>query len=464
MDEAPPGSFQSAIQWTWDAPGERQSSVIPLVGNFTDDNGDGKIEPCADIPDVVVVATHNYFDGGPGHAYVLDGATGAVHFMVPEGVEPTVTPAIGDIDGDGLLEIVTAVINGLSTAYVAAFEHDGTTKWVSPDAWDRLGEADSTAIALADLDNDGDVEIMAGIHVHDHTGKRLWTAASGGLQRGSATAAADLDGDGDLEVVLGHAAYHHDGSQYYIAAGIMGGYPQIANLDGDPEPEVLVTNQLGLTMIEHTGQVKYQGVRPTGDAATNINTWLRPAAVHDFDGNGVSEFAMSSANNYTVYNGDATIVWSAQVNDQSGRAAGTAFDFLGDAMAEAMYADETNFFIFDEKGTAYFSVPRSSGTIIEYPVVADLDNDGSAEIAVVSMQGPPSAQQTAPTIQVIRDVEDRWIQARRIWNQHTYHVTNVHENGTIPQFETPSWKALNTFRTQAQIGDGGVCKPPPPPE
>ena len=25
----------------------------------------------------------------------------------------------------------------------------------------------------------------------------------------------------------------------------------------------------------------------------------------------------------------------------------------------------------------------------------------------------------------IRDVQDRWIQPRRIWNQHTYHVTNV---------------------------------------
>ena len=62
---------------------------------------------------------------------------------------------------------------------------------------------------------------------------------------------------------------------------------------------------------------------------------------------------------------------------------------------------------------------------------------------------------------VIRDVDDRWIQARRIWNQHTYHVTNVREDGTIPQFEPPHHVGLNTFRTNAQIEDGGVCKPPP---
>ena len=43
------------------------------------------------------------------------------------------------------------------------------------------------------------------------------------------------------------------------------------------------------------------------------------------------------------------------------------------------------------------------------PIVADIDNDGSAEIVVVSNQyinNPAS-----PTVQVIRDIQDRWIQA-----------------------------------------------------
>ena len=66
-----------------------------------------------------------------------------------------------------------------------------------------------------------------------------------------------------------------------------------------------------------------------------------------------------------------------------------------------------------------------------------------------------------PALQVIRDVEDRWIPARRIWNQHTYHVTNVREDGTIPQVEPQHWKLLNTFRTQAQIENGGLCQPEP---
>jgi hypothetical protein len=93
-------------------------------------------------------------------------------------------------------------------------------------------------------------------------------------------------------------------------------------------------------------------------------------------------------------------------------------------------------------------------------VVADVDNDGSAEIVVVSNETTDD-EAGSPTVQVIRDAEDRWIQARRIWNQHTYHVTNVREDGTVPQWEPPHWRELNTYRTNAQIEGGDVCQPVP---
>jgi hypothetical protein len=119
-----------------------------------------------------------------------------------------------------------------------------------------------------------------------------------------------------------------------------------------------------------------------------------------------------------------------------------------------MYTDEVAMYVFDEEGDVLLQVPRGSGTLSEYPIVVDVDNDGSAEILFVSNSGG------SPTLQVTREVEDRWIQARRIWNQHTYHVTNVREDATIPQFEAPHWDSLNTFRTNAQIEGGGICVPP----
>jgi hypothetical protein len=158
-----------------------------------------------------------------------------------------------------------------------------------------------------------------------------------------------------------------------------------------------------------------------------------------------------------VYEADGSIVWDAPDVDSSGVAGGTAFDFLGDGIAEAMYADEQRLHVFDGNGDTLLQIDRTSVTGTEYPVVADIDNDGSAEILVVSN----GFGANFPTVQAVRDVEDRWIQARRIWNQHAYHVTNVREDGTIPQNAKKSWEQLNTFRTNAQIEGGGVCMPQP---
>ncbi len=93
--------------------------------------------------------------------------------------------------------------------------------------------------------------------------------------------------------------------------------------------------------------------------------------------------------------------------------------------------------------------------------IAVIDNDGAAEVVVVSYStmDPPTGY---PCIQVLRDAEERWVGARRIYNQHTYHVTNVREDGSIPQQEPRHWEQLNTFRTQAQLEGGSACKPPPP--
>lgn len=454
-DRAPADSFEPEVQWSWDGQG---SITTPLVANLTDDNGDGSIDLC-DIPDVVVVdGSVSTGQGGGGRIVVLDGATGAEHYAIPTGVEWTLTPALGDIDDDGIPEIVTGT-GGVFAMNLIAFEHDGTQKWISADPWDGL-QALHSALALADLDNDGDVEIIAGNMVFDHLGNRQWVAPIG-LSTINATTAADLDGDGDLEVVIGPAAYHHDGTEYYNNAGIsstgIGGvFPQVADLDGDAEPEILVAASNGIFILEHTGATKVSvPVAGSGSAGG-----LYPATIHDFDGDDISEFALSSGTLYTAYKADGAVAWSSPVVDASGVAAGTAFDFLGDGVAEAMYADEQFMFVFDgADGSVLLEVPRSSGTSIEYPTVVDVDNDGSAEILVVS-NASGTGGKTAPSVQAIRDRQDRWIQARRIWNQHTYHVTNVREDGTIPRFEQPHWEALNTFRTNAQIENGGVCEPP----
>ena len=446
-DQAPPDSFDPVVQWTWEG---GESYHTPLVINLTDDNGNGEIDVC-DTPDVLVLTG---VAGGTLH--VLDGQTGAEHFSIG-GLEPQTTPAVGDIDGDGLPEIVAGA--GIPfAASLVAFEHDGTPKWTS-----SVGYIPNTATAvgIANFDNVGPAEVYVGnILVRGDNGQSIFAApAQIGLLGDTITAptAADLDGDDDLELIRGQDAWHHDGTVYYQNDTVTPGFSQIANLDDDLQPEVLVINTDGITLLEHDGTPIYQNVRPSGDPAGF--SWYRPAAVHDFDGDGEPEYAVSSASHYAAYHKDYQVMWIADVQDPSGVAAGTAFDFLGDGSAEAMFADEYHLFAFDVVGTPLMEVDRSSGTLIEYPVVADVDNDGAAEVLVVSNKNFDGEQLSA-TLQVIRDADDRWIQARRIWNQHTYHVTNVNEDGTIPDVEPRSWELLNTYRTNAQIEGGSVCVPP----
>jgi hypothetical protein len=449
-NEAPANSFDPDVQWTWNG-----GAVIttPLVANLTDDDGDGKIDLC-DTPDVLVVAGEL-----AATIRILDGETGTEQLAFAMGVNGQVTPAIGDIDGDGFPEVVAGVGALLGSLSVVAFDHDGTVKWQSEPVWpqDQGG-----GLGIADFDNDGSPEVYADGFILDANGAlvTMVPAQTGWFlaQRNTVTVAADLDDDDDLELVLGQSAYHHDGTEIWNDPTILPGYPQIANLDGDDDPEVLVNNDNGITILEHDGTKKYADMKPTGDSG--LGAWFRPSTVHDFDGDEVSEFAVSSAASYSVYGQNLVIHWTTDVQDGSGWAAGTAFDFLGDGLAEAMYADEATLFVFDDTGMPLLSVPRSSKTLIEYPVVADVDNDGSAEIVVVSSTDW-DGNQTAPGVQVIRDSQDRWIQARRIWNQHGYHVTNVREDSTIPEVQPKSWQLLNTFRTNAQIEGGSVCQPPP---
>ena len=46
------------------------------------------------------------------------------------------------------------------------------------------------------------------------------------------------------------------------------------------------------------------------------------------------------------------------------------------------------------------------------------------------------------------------MRTRRIWNQHTYHVTNVDEDGRVPALEARNWDnpSLNNFRQNVQPG------------
>jgi hypothetical protein len=97
---------------------------------------------------------------------------------------------------------------------------------------------------------------------------------------------------------------------------------------------------------------------------------------------------------------------------------------------------------------------NTTGTLRELPVIADVDNDGHADIVVVSNDySSITCEGTKQTgVRVFGDELGLWVRTRRIWNQHHYHVTNVNEDGSIPAQEPANWltEGLNNFRQNVQ--------------
>jgi hypothetical protein len=456
----PPNSFNPVLKWKWDDPGAGAGSIgvwtIPLVANLTDDDGNGEVNLC-DIPDVIVETAGSGEFSRSGKLYMLRGTDGKLESTFGGiTVDGDATPAIADLDNDKVPEVLAIDQPG----HLMIFDNKGAVKFTGDVTEASTNEyASCGSIGVWDLDGDGTPEIVYGFEVFDNHGKHKWSVQNAGPGFWCPTpTAADLDGDGKLEVIFGNAAYHYDGKLYWSIGGVPGD-PQVGNFDSNPDPEILVTRQDGILVLSHDGQIKFGPVQPF-DPNTGTLCWNKPGAIHDFDGDGHADLAISSCSTYGIFNVTTTgltKLWTAPINDSSGIASSTGFDFLGRGIADAVYGDQVALDVFNGKtGASELSQPRSSLTIIEYPTVADVDNDGSADILVVSNAG------SYPALQVFQDSQKRWIPTRRIWNQHAYSVVNVREDGTIPAKMGKSWQQLNTFRTNAEIQAGGDCAPPPP--
>jgi hypothetical protein len=477
---APPHSFSPVLKWFWDEPAAQAGSAVfpgsmtlPLVAEMVDTNHDGQVDLC-DTPSVIVTVNASAM-GETGYIFMLSGDKGEVQALFDGTVDPNITPALGDIDGDGLSEVVAENMDG----HLVAYDHNGHIKWTAPQAEvHRDSPSDyCDAISLYDLNGDGRPEILDAFEVSDNQGNHLWNYdeskwapnAETGSYLCQTSTAADLDSDGLPEVIFGNAALHPDGTVYWTIDAPPG-QPQVADLDHDGLPEIFVARQDGLLVVSHDGRVMV-GPTQSFDPGVDLRCWMKAGAIGDFDGTGQASLMDGSCNHFGIWHVTPPVLslqWSQMISDMSGIASSTAFDLLGRGIADAIYGDENHLWVYHGKsGALEFMAPRMSATLIEYPVVADVDNDGSADIVVVSNfqsvhGGGTGGASNVHAIAVYQDAQRRWSPTRRIWNQHAYHVTNVREDGSIPAHMKPSWKYENTFRMNSHIQPGGDCKPPVP--
>jgi hypothetical protein len=121
--------------------------------------------------------------------------------------------------------------------------------------------------------------------------------------------------------------------------------------------------------------------------------------------------------------------------DASGSTGITLFDFNQDNVAELIYRDESDLRIMKANGSTFSDIrtyAAKSGTGLEHPVVADVDNDGQSAIVTV---GGTGANATQGTMRIYKSgTNTKWAPARKVWNQYAYNSVNVNEDLTIPRY------------------------------
>jgi hypothetical protein len=486
-----------AVEWHW--AGVAVNGLLyenvwatPMVGDVS---GDG-------IPDVVVAA-YAGADVNDSVLVALDGATGGMHWVVSapaDEPESRASVALANFDADSALEI----IYHLETGGFRLLDGDGVTELARRNSGGGMAGFQSPAVA--DLNADGTPDVVVGCHALNgldiaNAGMDFFDA--GDCENGgrSATAVANLDADPEPEITSGGVAYNLDGSLLWTAPVGTHGFPAVADLDANGTPEVVnVVNGQILVLDGATGAVRLGPGGSWADATYTLpgGGTGGPPTVADFDGDGLPEVATAGQAFYAVYDPEclptpprsgggacgttAFLRWQTATQDLSSSVTGSSvFDFQGDGAAEVIYNDECFLHVYDGKtGAETLSVPvaNSSRTDSEYPIVADVDRDGNSEIVVpanrdaaVSRDNCPAAYATAfgvdvadlpaeiatgtSGIYVYGDPNDKWVGTRPIWNQYTYHVSNVSELGQVPGVEPDNWSTtgLNNYRQNVQ-GEG----------
>jgi len=465
--ELPPstGTFDPEITYTWgnvtSSPFSSDVMMTPIVIQLDDDNCDGKVTEL-DIPEIVFVTFTGgaYTGAGTLHAISIVNKQVVEKFAVP-GVSPMSQLAGGNIDGVPGNEVV-----GCNGTTATAFDGKGKVVWTT--------SVNCASPAIADLEGDGTVEVIVENGILNGKDGTLKHALPGV----STPSVSDLDGDGKLEITDGRRAFKADGT-LIADSGNASSWSAVGDLDKDGKPEIVgidpSSGQRRMHIWRLTGGTPaFQVVRQPFDihetAPSNPcghNSGGGPPTIADFNGDGTPDVALAGSIAYVIFDGKklmdatapstSTLLWQKVTQDCSSAATGSSvFDFNGDGKAEAVYSDEINLRVYDgATGTELWKTCNTTGTLIEYPVIADVDNDGQADIVVASNAYAFNCGGTKQSgIRVIQSKSKKWVRTRRVWNQHTYHVTNVEEDGTIPTKEVANWTVpgLNNFRQNKQPG------------
>ena len=383
--------------------------------------------------------------------------------------------------------------------------YDGATgKTLCPQTLQPLdqvtGNGDGALTAIADIDLDGIPEIVTGNQAY----KLLPDGKSPTGYTCKPTMGAGVQMPGGKPCAGGYQSQCADG------------FPAIANFAGygtsvvglrpdDPHPQVVVVSHGTLRIHDWTGGMLLSPIALPGDATRCPGGEFNaggPPTIADFDGDGLPEVGVASQGAYSVWKPGKGFIWQQRTYDCSASTGSSVFDFEGKGQATAVYSDQCFLHVLDGKtGTPLIKEKNASCTAYETPIVADIDGTGRAKILVPNNnicnypcadwgangtwcqtdKDCPTGQACYPTgvlgnttpacypsqlksrsvgLKALMSPTDKWVNTRSVWNEHTYHVSNVNLDGTLPWPEQNSWAPgqSNSYRQNVQ-GQGVFSAP-----
>ncbi len=214
------------------APSFRLRGRLPLEGQYHyaaaagDLDGDGRTDLVVGSFGSKLAFWRNA--GGAPTLVLIDSAVAAV----TRGSHTT--PALGDLDGDGDLDLLV----GRASGYLTQFRNDGTRtapKFVlTADEWEEIRPGRRSAPHLYDLDQDGDLDLLVGtddkgVALYRNSGTRtaprfvVDSTFRLDVPPISSPVAGDLDGDGLAELIVGNVG---GGALYFKAEAAANGENQ----------------------------------------------------------------------------------------------------------------------------------------------------------------------------------------------------------------------------------------------
>ena len=325
--------------------------------------------------------------------------------------------ALGDVDGDGDLDAFVAN-NGALGAPNAVWLNDGSGSF-SPGG-PGLGTADSRAVALGDVDGDGDLDAFVandganGVWLNDGSGGFSDSGQGLGALDSYDVALGDVDGDGDLDAFVANSSAQSNKvwlNAGGLQAGSLGTYQDsgqtlgnsrsegvaLGDLDGDGDLDALVANRSPQSnkVWRNNGAGGFSLGQDLGDTSDSTDV-----ALGDLDGDGDLDALLANtglfggaANGVWRNNGQAAFADTGQRLGQSRSESVALGDLDGDGDLDALVANRS-----PQSNRAWLNGNRSDLAVVKSAGADEvLPGDRVSYTLVYANQGPQVASDVVIT-------------------------------------------------------------------